>query len=194
MKKIQTLFTLLFLTSSLFTQTLTLTDGTKDKTLGPEGIFEIYLAESEKDLENDCCNYSDLKGNLTKVTSDSISMKLNWYAERNMIDDTKVAYNMTSLKWNNYGNFAHNDIYSIQHFKSEKSKKRKRSFTNIGALLFLTAAFTAGNTLFIDNKNDRQNLWKSAGVQGGLFLAFAIAGGSKKYVLKGEDAKWKIKK
>ena len=194
MKKINLHFSFLFFTLILSAQTLTLTNGSMEKKLVSSGIYEIYLADSETDFRNDCCNYTDLRGTLTNVTTDSIYMKLNWFAERNMIDDTKIAYSTVSQKGSNYSSFAHSDIFSIRHFKSDKSKKRKQNLSTTGGLLVITGLVTAVNTFLLDNKDGRQILWQSAGVQGGLAIAFIIAGSSKKYQLKGGNPEWKIKK
>ena len=98
MKKHYLPFLFLFIAQTTFTQSLILTNGTKEKTFKPDGYYEIVLAESEKDLENDCCNYTDIKGTLTGVTADSIQMQLSWFAERNMIDNTKLAFSKASPK------------------------------------------------------------------------------------------------
>ncbi|MEO1257449.1 MAG: hypothetical protein AAFZ15_01585 [Bacteroidota bacterium] len=174
-------------------QSLTLTNGNKEKTFKPGGYYEIVLADSEKDLEGDCCNFTDIKGSVTGVTADSLQMQLSWFAERNIVDGAKLAYSQVSQKGNNYGSFAHGDILYLRHYKSKKSKKRKDNLSVFGALLVTTGAVTLANTLLIDNKDDRQKLLYSAAAQGGVGFVLVFSNISKKYRFKGNQDLWRIK-
>ncbi len=187
------LFVLCLLSTTASTQTLTLTNDGKGKTFKPGGIYEIILADGETDLQSDCCDYLEYWGRLLKVTEDSLHLQLTQYIEREMANDTKIAKGIVSDLGNNYGNIARDDIFSIQYYKSEKSKKRKNAFATIGGILIVTAVATAVNNIFISEKDSRKDLWRSAGVQLGTGIIFGIMASSKKFELKGKDRAWKIK-
>ena len=194
--KNKTLFFVLCLLSTIATthgQTLILTNGSQEINFKSGGIYEIILAETDRDLEKDCCNYSEYRGSLSKVTEDSLHLQLIQYIEQVMENDRKIAKRIVSDIGNNYGSIARRDIFSIKYYKSQKSKKRKKAFTIVGGMLLFTAAATALNTIIISNKDSRNTLWQSAGIQAGTGILSIALSGSKQYKLKGKEGVWRVK-
>lgn len=176
-----------------FAQSLTITNGTKEKTFKPGSFYEIIIAENEEVLKNDCCDWSTLEGTLSSMTADSLNMQLTSYSRRMIVDGIKIEHERYGREGSNFGSFASSDIFSLKYYKSEKSKKIKSTLMVVGGILLFTATATSVNTFILPDKDNRTNLWQSAGVQAGTSIAFLILSSSKQYKFKGDEGKWRIK-
>ena len=178
-----------------FAQTFTLSYilNDKGKTFKSGGFYEIILAENEEALKNNCCEWTTLKGSLSSVTEDSFQMNLKSYEQRAIVDDVKIFHENYAKEGSNFGSFSQQDIFSIRHYKSEKSRKRKNAFSGAGGVLIFTGVVTAINALIVKDDDSKKDILQSGGVQVGAGLAFVIMGNSKRYKLKGKDGNWQLR-
>ncbi len=182
-----------FVSISTFGQTLTIANGRTEKSFKPNAFYEIILREGSIGGKEDCCESIKLSGSLSGVSKDSLYMQLSSYVHIKRVDDIKVEQQVFSKSGNNYGSFARHDIFSIEHHKSLKSKKRKDAFTVIGGLLLFTGIVTAANYSILSDDKSKTSILKSGGIQVGVGIGFIIARNSRKYRFKGTGEIWWIK-
>ncbi|MEZ4935028.1 MAG: hypothetical protein R2788_23215 [Saprospiraceae bacterium] len=193
MKNIFFLFLFSLFTQIVLAQSLTITNGTKEKTFNPDGFYEIILGEGPNRENLSCCESIQLIGRLSALSKDSLHMDLTKYTNRKFMDDFKIEDQVYSVDKTNYGNFAYSDIYSIKFYKSEKSIKRKGNLTGVGALLFFSGILTSANYFFISDSDSKKTALKSGVVQFGIGLTLISISKPKEYKFKGEDRVWRVK-
>lgn len=189
-------FLLLLLSLSaqfIFAQSLTITNGIKEKTFAPDGFYEIILGEGPNRENLNCCESTQLIGRLSALSRDSLHMDLTKYTHRKFLDDFKIEDQIFSVDKTNAGSFANSDIYSIKFFKSEKSRKRKENLLGIGGLLFFSGILTSANYFFVSDSDSKKTILKSGALQFGIGITLISMRKTKEYKFKGEDGVWRVK-
>ncbi len=182
-----------FISINTFGQTLTITNGSKEKTFKSGSVYEINLGEGPIAGEGYCCDWSELVGTLYSVTEDSLFMEMNSYTRKMVIDGIKLKHDLYAKDATNFGRFTREDVFALKNFKSLKSKKRKTAFIIVGGLLLFTGIATAGNYIILSDDDSKKTILQSGAIQVGTGIGFLIMSSSKKYRFKGHTSTWRIK-
>jgi hypothetical protein len=183
---------MLFLATSIQSQSLTLTREDKQIQFREGHLYEAVLSEYQ-DPDDDCnCRYSTVLGKIVSVDADSITFLANRIQHRNLTGDIQVENRLTYLNQKTHATFPREDLLYLKHFKSLKSKKTREGFTNVGGLLILTGIATSLSALAAPEKKSRQHVALAGGAQVGLGIVFAVVNGTKKYYIGNADPLWQI--
>lgn len=133
-------------------------------------------------VEDECCNSRRYFGKINRISKDSIHLETRQFEGRS-VDDEKSYY--SKVKFNTKKEFpiysiAKSDLKNIQ----PKGSKLKPVFMATGGVLLFTSVATAIHSLIV-NKDDRNALLISAGIQIGASVALITLGKSKreKYII-----------
>ncbi len=191
--KFTVLFIIGMITMPLWGQTtVRISNGKKEKSFQSDSYYRMVLGEKRnKDKEN-CCFYLDVEGSIQNISKDSVEMRVNRLtsnrvgADFSMKDvlDAPTAYAM---------NFAIKDVYSLTHYHSKRSKKRRNNFLGTGGILLLTGLATAMNALVLKDQPGKRTLLYSGGAQLGLGLTLIILSKPKSFLFKARGNQWRFK-
>lgn len=181
---------LLVLSTVVFAQSVTITNGLKEKTFKPESQYTILFGE-QSEKEN-CCNSTVVEGSIKAVTKDSIEVLVSSLVTRKVSDDFTIVNTNTS-KAGYLKTFAQKDIYNLSHYKSKRSKKRKNSFIVMGSLLLFSGLVTTANYLAVKKDSSKKTLLYTGGLEVGLGIGILLFTKKKTYAFKKNTPNWYFK-
>jgi len=188
------LFLLVFC-GNLTAQSLTITQGNKEKTFKKDSFFEIYLNDSSKTQIDPCCGNTSVFGKIVEVKNDSITMNLF----EHKTNSKENGESFQTERYINAGNFrytfAADDMINLMRYKSKEAKKKKRGFRNAGGLILFTGLTTGVVSFLADKDGGRNKVLLASAVQLGMSFTFIKMGNRKHYNMKKDRTKdvWRVK-
>lgn len=171
-------------------QSLQLTDGVKTKSFQPSAFFKIVMANPAGTANN---GKTVVWGSIPVANKDSLTLL-----------PESIEYQQVQALANQTGYFRAVDasgrlavptaeVLYLQAYSSKQAKKRKRTWSTIGGLLFITGATTALQAVLVDGGNSRTSLLVSGGIQIGTGIILAKTNGSKRLYLRNRSVTWQVK-
>ncbi len=157
-------------------QSLTIKNGQTSKTFPAETYYEFTFA-SEKDT---CC-YANLFGEITRLYTDSIQIRVNNIALGDRDLDFLLQVQGDIYEQNLQYTLPKSELLTLTAFKSKKKSKRKSSWNTFGGILILTGLVTLANSYDIGDKEFRDGVLVVGGAQIVAGITIASITKKKKY-------------
>ncbi|MCC6410199.1 MAG: hypothetical protein IT270_00990 [Saprospiraceae bacterium] len=174
----------------VFGQGLAITSGEKVKNFKPGSWYNILV--EGKAVGGQPCDHLEYTGTISRISGDSITLLTGKVTIRSVVESTHVEQSMLFAGQRARTTFAVEDMVGLQHYKSEKAQKTKKTFGVVGGLLMFTGAITALNGFFVKDASNREGMLIAGGIQIGAGLTLALSSSSKKYYFRDKEEVWKV--
>jgi len=138
---------------------------------------------------DDCCSSLIFNGRFVSESKDSIKFNFTTSELKQKLEDSSNNFNKNYLNNSSYKTIAKNNIYYINNYKSEKSKKRRGRIRDLGAIVMLAGLGTGISALILANE-DRKTLLLASGIQVVTGLAIGVSAVKKEKYFKEKKDLW----